>query len=89
MRQIVVQEAMTAGVLIERALCFLLVFSDVTCHMPTHKGLCPGLAVLDYTAVITMNSMLGLRYTHLPVVMTITVCPRQLQAHSWYGLGLL
>lgn len=29
--------------------------------MPIHEGNYPGLAVLDCTAVITMNSMLGLR----------------------------
>lgn len=49
--------------------------------MPTHEGNCPGLAVLDCTTVITMNSMLGLRegtrYTHLPVVMAITIYPHQ------------
>ena len=72
---------MTTGVLIERALCALLVFREVTCHMATHKGNCPGLVVLDITASITMNSMLGLRggprYRHLPVVMTITISPHQ------------
>lgn len=51
MDEIVVREAMMAGVLLERALCALLVYREVSCHMSTHEGNCPGLAVMDCLAV--------------------------------------